>query len=79
MYSGTSDKGHSLNKGHLCIRDRSFVHYLSEVKTYCHYIRRLVHQKAVLYTEVSFTQSVLYQRFHCIFCADTFVCEWDSL
>ena len=45
-----------------------FVHYREVVlfqrqNMYCHYVGV---SESVLYTEVSFIQSVLYQRFHCI-------------
>ena len=53
-----------LNNGH--IGTDHFVHY-REVVLFQRYVLLLVGAlESVLYTEVSFIQSVLYQRFHCI-------------
>ena len=60
-----------LNTGHIGVDH--FVHYREIVLFWrqksvaCIYICRLVHWESVLYTEVPFIQSVLYQRFHCTY------------
>ena len=41
---------------------------------YCHYIGLCI----VLYTEVSFIQSVLYQRFHCIHYSGRTAMQWPQ-